>query len=156
MENTCQDTQDLMPQLIEGSLSDKQAAQLQGHISQCPACCRRLQALRSDERLLSNFAEAMQPTVARIQNSVIQTLGGERLAKPVGYAHIYRTIIKSQAARFAIAASVIFLALLLSLLNLSKSGNAERETSPRYILGKAQQDHSKETRPWDILPPLPN
>ncbi|MHC4574187.1 MAG: anti-sigma factor family protein [Planctomycetota bacterium] len=155
MENTCRDIQKLMPGLIEGTLTREQTAELQDHISQCRACSQHLKALQRDDRLLTAFAKTMRSTIAGIEDSVIPALAGEVLREPIGSASIWRTLRKRPVAKFAVAASLIFVFLLLSVVKLTENRDLEMETSPRCILAEAQNDHLKETRPWDILPPLP-
>jgi len=56
----------------------------------------------------------------------------------------------------AIAASIILVFTLPSINIWNKNGNAEIETSPYYILAEFQKNYLQETKPCDILPPLPN
>ena len=56
----------------------------------------------------------------------------------------------------AIAASLILLFSLLSISILNRNKAAKIDTSPYYILPDYQTSHLQETKPWDILPPVPS
>ena len=56
----------------------------------------------------------------------------------------------------AIAASLILLFCLLSINILNRRKAVKIDTSPYYILPDYQTSHLQETRPWDILPPVPS
>jgi len=155
MEERCRDIQKLIPELLAGTLPDEKASALRGHVSRCPACRRYLQALQGDDRLFSDFVETMQPTVARIQDRLMESLGEELRKGPVRYGSAWETPIKRPSVQLTIAASVILLFLLFSVPFLIRNKNTGLETSPRYILAETQKGDLKETRPWDILPPLP-
>jgi hypothetical protein len=144
-----------MPELAGGTLDERTAAELQHHIGQCPACRCCLRALQGDDKLLSDFAKTKQSTIARLEHRVICALGEKAVKEATGSISVWRAAMKSPVVRFAIAACLIFFFLLLSLLYLTEGRNREMETSPRYILGEAQNNQLKEVRPCDILPPLP-
>jgi len=144
-----------MLELMNGSLSAEKTAQLQNHINRCQNCRKFLQALQSDDKLLSDFVEAMQPNITRVQNHLMHALDQELKKEAVPSRSICKTVLRMPVVRFAIPASFILLFALLIVPFLIKNRHTAVETSPRYILAEAQKDYSKETRPWDILPPLP-
>jgi len=111
MKNTCRDIQRLMPQLMRGTLSGEQAAEAQGHIAECPLCNQYLQALESDDRLLTNFAQTMQPAIARLQDQVTDELNRRTSQRLGGHISTWTTIFKSRITRLAAAAVVIISAL---------------------------------------------
>lgn len=120
MENTCENIQEQILELITGTLSAERLAELQGHISQCPACSKYLRALQADDKLLGGFAEAMQQTVARLENNVIDVLGCRPLDKTVHIIPRWRKIIKSRITKIT-AAAVIIIVVMLSITVLDKS-----------------------------------
>jgi anti-sigma factor RsiW len=65
MEKTCRIIQEQIAELVTGSLPVDKAAKLQRHINQCPACSKYLQALKADDKLLGDFADAMMYNRAR-------------------------------------------------------------------------------------------
>ena len=74
MENSCQNIQEQILELVTGSLPTEKIAEIQRHISRCPACSEYLRVLEADDKLLGDFAEAMRPTVARLEKNVIDAL----------------------------------------------------------------------------------
>ena len=112
MENTCQKIQEEIPELITGSLPDEKAAELYHHIEKCPACSEYLQKLQADDKLLGNFAEAMQPTVARLENNVMDALKHRPIDKTIHTIAIWKTIMKSKITKLA-AAAVVIIAVLI-------------------------------------------
>jgi len=120
MEDICRNIQEQILELITGTLSAERLAELQGHISQCPACSKYLRALQADDKLLGGFAEAMQQTVARLESNVIDTLGCRPLDKTVHTIPIWRKIMKSRITKFA-AAAVIIVAVLVGVHQFGSS-----------------------------------
>jgi len=107
MENSCQNIQEQILELIAGTLPAEKKAELQRHISQCPTCSKYLQALQADDKLLGELAEAMRPTVTRLESKVIEALERGSSEKPVGAISVLRIIMKSRIARFAAAAVLL-------------------------------------------------
>ena len=112
MEKVCQDIREQIPELITGALPPERAAELRQHIDQCPACSQYVQALQADDKLLRDFTEGMQPTVARLEDKVIETLSSEPSKQPVRFVSMWRTISKSAITRFAAAAVIIIVVLI--------------------------------------------
>lgn len=107
MKSVCNNIQEKIPELIAGTLSAEKAAELSRHIDECPACRGYLNALQADDKLLRDFAEAMQPTVARLEEGVVGALGDEREREPVGPTSIWRTILRAPVTKFAAAAVLL-------------------------------------------------
>ena len=107
MDNICQSIQEQVPELITGTLPAERAEELQRHIDACPACSRYLQALQGDDKLLGDFAEAMQPSVSRLENNVLDALNRQALEKPPVAASIWSVIFKGPVIRCAAAAVLL-------------------------------------------------
>lgn len=107
MEITCQNVKELMLELITGALPVQKAHELQHHVDQCSACREYLRALRADDKLLGEFAEAMQPTVDRLENKVIDALEYKPSRKPVMSISIWRSIMKNKITKLATTAAII-------------------------------------------------
>lgn len=114
MENTCENIQEQILELITGTLSAEKAAELQRHISQCPSCGEYLRALQADDKLLGDFVEAMKPAVTRLENNVINALNREIPKREAKSILIWRKIIKSRITKLA-AAAVIIVAVLIGI-----------------------------------------
>ena len=108
MENSCKNIREKIPELLMGTLSADRRADLEKHIENCPACSKCLGALKADDRLLTDFVDAMQPAVARLEKNVIATLSDSPGNRVAGLISIGRTIMKSRITRFAAAAAVVF------------------------------------------------
>jgi len=128
MEDICRNIREQIPELISGALPPEKAAELRRHISQCPACSEYLQALQVDDKLLGDFAEAMQPAVDRLENNVIQEINREQLGEPVSSISILRTVAKSTVAKLAVAAAVIIVAALIGVKIFTGRVGQERPT----------------------------
>jgi hypothetical protein len=92
---------------LAGTLSPERADELRYHIGQCPACAAYLQALQADDRLLSDFAEAMQPTVRRLEDNVLDALNRQASDKPAIVASIWSMLLKGSVVKFAAAAVLL-------------------------------------------------
>jgi len=107
MKNVCQNIREQMPEFIAGTLSAEEKDELLHHIDSCPACSEYLKALQADDKLLGDFAEAMQPVVNRLENNVIDTLSRTTSSQPVSLTSIWRIIINSRVAKLAAAAVLL-------------------------------------------------
>ena len=94
MANSCENIQEQIPELITGTLTAEKAAELQRHISHCPACSEYLEALQADDKLLSEFAKVMRLKIARRENNEIDVMDGVASKKTVNSVSIVSKIIK--------------------------------------------------------------
>ena len=70
MNAGCDYFRELMLDARTVPLLREQAGEVEQHIKACAACRTYGEALEADDRLLSDFAEAMGPTVAGIEADV--------------------------------------------------------------------------------------
>ena len=89
MENNCKKVQQPILESITGTLPAEKASEFQLHISSCPACRKYLKALQADDKLLGDFAKAMLPAVARLENNVIEALSREISDKQISSISIW-------------------------------------------------------------------
>ena len=137
MENTCQNIQEQIPDFITGTLPDGKTAELQYHINQCPDCGEYLKSLQADDKLLREFAKAMQPIVNRIENNVINSLDGYVSKKPVKPVPLFGIITKVRLVKFTTAAIIFICAVqLLNSFNDSFVGST-------VVLAKAIEKMTK-------------
>jgi len=111
MENICQNIQEQIPELITGTLPTEKVAELERHIDSCPACREYLEALQGDDKLLSGLAGVMRPSIARVENNVIDALEHRKPKKSVHTISVWRMIMKSRIIKFGSAAAIIFCVL---------------------------------------------
>ena len=130
MKSVCNDVQEQIPELTAGTLPAEKAAELSRHIDACPACREHLNALQADDKLLTDFAEAMQPSVARLEEGVMGALGDERASEPVGSTSIWRTLLRGPVTRFA-AAAVLLIGVGYMVGRVSTPGPLDMEETPR-------------------------
>jgi len=121
MEKSCENIRQRIPALVTGTLSAEKAADLQHHISQCPNCSEYLKALQADDRLFEDFAKTMQPTIARLENEVIDGLNRATSKRAVEPISIRRTVMKSRIVKVA-AAALIIIAILVGASILTGPG----------------------------------
>lgn len=114
MENNCEDIQEQIPELITGALPDGKTAELQHHISQCPNCGEYLKALQADDKMLGEFAKAMQPIVTRIEDKVINAQDNVVSKKSFNSVPLYGIITKRRFVKFTAAAIIVICVLQLS------------------------------------------
>lgn len=131
MGNDCQNFREQILDFIAGTLPAGRIAELQRHISQCSACRTYLQALQADDELLGDFAESMQPAVARLENNVIDALERRPSKKPVCTIAIWRTITKSRITRLAAAGMVLVVCWFM--LTVSNRDKLEEDETNRPV-----------------------
>ena len=107
MENDCQSFREQILDFIAGTLPAGRIAELEHHISQCPACRKYLEDLQADDKLLGDFADAMRPKLAQLENDVIDVLEREPSKKPVSFISIWRRISRRPITKLAAAAVII-------------------------------------------------
>ena len=143
MKDNCLNMQEQILELVAGTLPPEKADAIRRHIGQCPKCSQYLQALRDDDVLLGDFAEAMQPTVSRLENNVIDALNRQQSRKPVIPISIWRTIMKSRITRIA-AVAVIIIAVMVVVNQFGGSIDGAG-----VALGKVMENMKK--MPWMVM-----
>jgi predicted anti-sigma-YlaC factor YlaD len=111
MENTCEIIQEQIPELLGGRLPIEAANLIRAHMSQCPACAGYFEALQADDKLLSDFAEATQRAMSRIEDKVIETLKSEVPYKPTRSFPVWVNVAKNPIAKLAAAVVIIIAAV---------------------------------------------
>lgn len=107
MENSCQKNEEQILELIAGVLPAEKRVELERHIDECAVCREYLRGLEADDKLLGDFAEAMQPKLARLEEKVIDAVGGEVSSKTVGPDLMWQRIVKSPIGKLAAAAILL-------------------------------------------------
>jgi len=143
MENSCENIQEQIPEFVTGALPAEKADELQHHISQCKVCSEYLEALQADDKLLGEFAEAMQSRVVRLENNVIEALGLRPSDKTVQTIPIWRTIMKSRITKIT-AAAVIIIAVTIVV---NRFGGSIDGSS--VALGQIMENMKK--MPWMVM-----
>jgi len=156
MENSCENIQEQIPELITGALLAEKAAELQHHISQCPACSEYLEALQADDKLLGEFIETMRPRMARLENNVIDVLDGVMSKKTNKPTLIIRIITKRRVVKFVAAATIIIGVLWLSnyfagpldgsTLALAKTLEKMKQSSWVYSISETKSPQGQRVR----------
>lgn len=126
MENVCEEFRDQILELIAGRLPADKAAELQRHIDQCSECSKYFEALKADDKLLGEFAEAMRPTVARLEERVIDALNRGASHRATTPASMWRAILINRITRFAVAAALLVgLGYIAGMLSASRVPNMQ-------------------------------
>ncbi len=110
MENSCQKNQEQILQLMAGTLPTEKRVELERHIYKCAACREYLRGLEADDRLLGDFAEAMQPRLGQLEEKVVDALSREVPSKTVGPDSVWQRVIKSPMGKLAVAAVLLIVA----------------------------------------------
>jgi hypothetical protein len=74
MSEKCDHFQQLMLDALTVPLSPKKRSDVQRHVKGCIACREFEEGLEADDRLLSDFTEAMRPAIAGVEISVMEAL----------------------------------------------------------------------------------
>jgi len=152
MQNICKNIQEQIPELMTRTLSTEKAAELQHHINQCSNCSEYLRALQADDELLGEFAEAMQPTMARLESSAIAALDRAASGKPVRTISIWRTIMKSRITKL-VAAAVIIIAVVVGIYEF---GSSIESVAWGEVVDNVEQTQTFMFRGWTNMTGLPN
>ncbi len=132
----CDSVRDRIPEMLAGSLSAGEIAELNAHINRCRACSDYLQALQADDRKLCEFTKAMQPAIGRIENNVISQLEHRPLFTRACLITIWRKIMESPRARIAVAA-VMILAVLIGAGILIGSDGKDNNVKDRAEIAQS-------------------
>lgn len=147
MQDNCKSIQEQIAELVSGVLPAERAAELQGHINACAGCRAYLEALQADDKLLGKFAKSMQPTITRLENSLIEAIADAWTGDSGSRASVLAVILKSRAVKFA-AAAVLIVAVALMLhrgstrLDIATPAFAEMVEA----MGKVAWVHKVETK----------
>ncbi len=107
MEETCKNIREQILDFVSRTLFAEKIADLQRHINECENCGNYLRALQADNKLLSNFAQSLQPALTRLEDNVINTLAQTKPVKPAKSISVWRIIMKSPITKLAAAACII-------------------------------------------------
>lgn len=110
MENSCQKNQERIFELMAGTLPAEKRLELERHIDECAACREYLRGLEADDKLLGDFAEAMQPRLGQLKEKVVDALSREVPSETVGPDSVWQRIIKSPMGKLAAAAVLLIVA----------------------------------------------
>jgi len=126
MDEICKRIREQIPELIDEGLSPEKAVELEQHRGQCQACNEYFQALEADDRLLCEFAESMQPNVARLENTTMDELRRRKLRGAIKTASIGKRILNNRAAQIA-AAILIVAGILVGVVVFGDYGKRPAE-----------------------------
>lgn len=140
MEKNCRVIQEQIAELVTDSLSAEKAAELKRHINQCPSCSEYLRALQADDKLLGDFADAMQPIVVRIEDRVISGLKDRQPSSSSDPSGVLRVIVRQRAWKFVVAAMI-----LIGLVIVMYRDNGSIDITPPAF-GKMLE--AMERMPW--------
>jgi hypothetical protein len=130
MNLTCEHVRDKLVDCISEHIDIKEDSTLVEHLRQCSECSKYYEGLRADDQALSDFANSMQPILARIEANV-----GKELEKGK-----IRSILSphNKILKLAVAA-VILIALTLSLnkfLQLYDQADPDSDKNINIIVNK--------------------
>ncbi|MCP4261168.1 MAG: hypothetical protein GY774_27225 [Planctomycetes bacterium] len=99
MKVTCEIIQEKLGVLINDRIDPEEDTELIEHLKQCPQCNKYYQELKNDDQALSDFADSMQPILARIETNINKELETNKI----------RTISiqKNKTLRIAVAAVIL-------------------------------------------------
>ena len=116
-----------------------------------------MRPLENTEKLVADTdIDTNAETDQAVLGTVLKAFENSKTAKSaLSQPSIWRAIAKGPIPKLA-AALVVVAFVLFTTNRLNKKKLSDMETSPRYILADYQNNHFKETKPCDILPPLPD
>jgi outer membrane lipoprotein-sorting protein len=88
------------------------------HVGRCAACREYLEAMRGDERALTNFARSLEPSIERIERESFRAAACGVAPEADEHTRAWRGIMKSRIAVYA-AAAVALVAVLWGLNHFS-------------------------------------
>jgi len=106
MKITCEKIRDKLADMINDHLDPKDDTVLASHLEQCPECSKYYHDLQTDDQVLREFADSMQPTLTRIETNISKKLETTKI-KTI-------SLQKNNILRFAVAA-VILIGIIVTL-----------------------------------------
>jgi len=79
MKITCENIREKLDVFINDRIDPKEDAELTEHLKQCPECNKYYHELKTDDQALSEFADSMQPVLARIERNITNELETEKI-----------------------------------------------------------------------------
>ena len=125
MGDICEKIRELLPELIDAGLSPERAVELEQHRSQCPACNEYFEALEADDKLMCEFALAMQPNLTRLENIAVDDLSRRRPGVTTPTVSIGAKILSDRVVQ--IAAAVLVVATILVVVALFGGSGAKQD-----------------------------
>ena len=125
MDDICRKIREQLPELIDAGLSPEKAVELEQHRSQCPACNEYFEALEADDRLLCEFASAMQPNLARLENIAVDELSRRRPGVTTPTVSIGARILSDRVVQ--VTAAVLVVATILVVVAIFGGSGAKQD-----------------------------
>jgi anti-sigma factor RsiW len=119
MNSNCDKIRELIPELIDGTLSDTEIQALRQHLSECPACSAYAGALEKEEQLLSGFFAKFDAGMRIREAEVIDAIGTLEAPSQGSVISVVGTILRSSITRHAAAAAVIVVVALYFVITLT-------------------------------------
>jgi prepilin-type processing-associated H-X9-DG protein len=136
MDNPCEKTQDQLADYILGILSAEEVNAVSEHTGRCPKCRQYIQALKDENRILVQFGEDLEATMAARQDKVIEALSRSVPTARRKELSVWGTIMKSRRRKL-VTAAVIAIAVLVPL----SYGTAH--VVKKFIIGSVGTDNCK-------------
>lgn len=95
-------------------LPRERQGEIDGHVGRCSACREYLEAIRKDERALTDFTRSVEPAIERIERESIRAAACGAASESDEHARARRGSMKSRIAVYA-AAAVALVAVLWGL-----------------------------------------
>ena len=119
MENHCRNIQQKIAKLITEDLSPEEKNELQIHLNGCHLCREYFKGLQSDDKRMRVFSNAINTTVARLEDNVLAAIDRLPSKENVHTISIWKTIMKSRLTKFA-AAAVVIIAVCFGIFQITK------------------------------------
>ncbi|MHC4476320.1 MAG: LamG-like jellyroll fold domain-containing protein [Planctomycetota bacterium] len=114
MKKSCKKIDRLILESLSSTLPAEEAAELDEHINRCSRCKAYLRAVQADDKMLAEFAQAMQPRITALESKVLERSQCARYGEPPGRSRFANIIKNRMMPRLAVAAALV-IAVLVTL-----------------------------------------
>jgi len=133
MRDRCREIRELIPEFVAGSLATDKMITVSHHVGQCIPCREYLLGFEADDKMLCAFAEAMESSVQRVEEQVLDALSRRRLARALGSLSVFRRVATNKFVKVVAAAAIAVAAGIGIALLLSRPGERKEQVVVKKI-----------------------
>ena len=119
MKDRCEAIRNRIPEIISGTLTAQENAEVRHHIEECPTCRNDYRGLKADDKLLRDFAEETKVKVDTLEKNVINTMTHHPWPGRISFHQRWRAIATSSISK--LVAAIIIIGMLLTITHFIAS-----------------------------------
>lgn len=135
MKEPCEEYMDRIALMTSGDLEEEELASVMRHLSECGGCRAYWQELQNDHRALTVMSRSLQGNVRSLENSVIDSIMGDREGDVVRGRRWWRWMMETRSGRLVtgLSTAAVIAVIVIVLQTATVSFNAWADVLDKAI-----------------------